>query len=149
MNILTSIATSLFATPKSIEKTIDTLAAAGDKIWYTDEEKADYKVKMADWTLKLYESMAPFNVAMRALALIVAATWVGMLSVSALFELLGIFICDTPKLCAATNAAAAIDIKMDKYVIENFNLIMTFYFAAAGLNGAIRTYQNGKTSKKG
>ncbi|MDB4681396.1 hypothetical protein OAE88_00650 [bacterium] len=59
---------SLFGTATIVEKGVDAVVSAGDKLFYTDEEKADMKVKIREHHLSLLKASEPFKVAQRLLA---------------------------------------------------------------------------------
>lgn len=64
-----SIWSSLFATKDIVEKGVDAVISAGDKLVYTDEEKMDMKLKIREHHLALLKASEPFKVAQRLLAL--------------------------------------------------------------------------------
>lgn len=55
----------LFGSQKAIDAGISGL----DKIFYTDEEKAENKLKAAPWKIKLLKAYEPFKLAQRILAI--------------------------------------------------------------------------------
>ncbi len=144
--------TRLFGSTKTLDKVVDAAVSAGDKIWHTDEEKADDRHRMQEWYLKLLDSMQPFNVAMRVLAFSVAFMWGVHLMASTSMHIASFFTCDhkvsssgdvsTVGVCRAEYAADKISKQMVDHINDPFGLVMIFYFGAAGVNGAIRTYNN-------
>lgn len=60
---------TLFSSSSTIEKTTDAVISAGDKIWYTDEEKADNKIKLIQYFPTLLKAYEPFKIAQRILAI--------------------------------------------------------------------------------
>lgn len=139
-----SILKRIFAGPDTISKTVDAAISAGDKIWYTEEEKAENKLKVQGWYLKLLDSMSPYNLAMRVLAFVVATMWSIMLLSSTSLYVISSFVCPGDEACKPYIAANKIEHQMTTHINEPFGLIMLFYFGAAGVNGAIRTYNEGK-----
>tara|TARA_R100001530_G_C4313059_1_gene153594 strand:- start:1125 stop:1550 length:426 start_codon:yes stop_codon:yes gene_type:complete len=135
----------IFPSTKSAEQLVDAAVKTGDAIWYTDEEKAQAQAQMRDWYIKLLGAMQPFNVAMRALAFIVGGIWVIHLIASTAMYMLAVFICaPDAEVCRAAMAAASIDKQLSSHINDPFYLVMAFYFGAAGVNGAIRTWQEKK-----
>lgn len=59
---------SLFSTGDIVSKGVDAVISAGDKLVYTDEEKADMKMKVREHHLRLLQASEPFKVAQRLLA---------------------------------------------------------------------------------
>ena len=52
-----------------IEKTTDAFISAGDKLFYTIEEKADMNLKLRQLHLETVKTMTPFKIAQRILAI--------------------------------------------------------------------------------
>lgn len=137
--------TKIFPSTKSAEQLVDAAVRAGDAIWYTEEEKAQAQAHMREWYIKLLGAMQPFNVAMRALAFIVGGVWATHLILSTVLYMLAVGLCDpSATYCAASVAAQSIDNQLTKHINDPFYLVMAFYFGAAGVNGAIRTWQERK-----
>ena len=68
----------LFGGSKAAEKTIDGIYNGVDKLVWTDEEKSDASREGFKLWLKYQEATQPQNVARRALAMLVAVLWVGL-----------------------------------------------------------------------
>ena len=129
---------TLFVNPSTVSKVVDAGISAGDKIWYTDEEKADTDLKVKAWYLDLLASMKPFNVAMRLLAIGVFAMWGLHLIASTMMYMTAFFYCAPDAAsCSLSIAAQAIEGQMDKHINSHFGIIIMFYFGAAGVNSAI------------
>ena len=60
---------TLFNSTDTIAKTTDAIISAGDKLFYTDEEKADMKIEQARFMPTLLKAYEPFKIAQRILAL--------------------------------------------------------------------------------
>ena len=60
---------TLFNSSDTISKTTDAVISAGDKIWYTDEEKADMKLKLTEHFPTILKAYEPFKIAQRILAI--------------------------------------------------------------------------------
>ncbi len=60
---------SLFNSADTIKKATDAVISVGDKLVYTDEEKADMKLKIMNFMPKLLESYSAFKIAQRILAI--------------------------------------------------------------------------------
>ncbi len=132
----------IFPSAKSVDKAVDAAIATGDKLFYTTEEKADDRAKMREWYLKLLGSMSAYNIAMRALAFIVAGLWSFLVIAITLFLVAGIFLCEpSADVCRPADAAGELGLLAKEHVTPYFAMIMAFYFGAAGINGAIRTYK--------
>ncbi len=59
---------SLISAPKTMEKVTDAVISTGDKLFYTDEEKADMSFKMRDQFISMLKAYEPFKIAQRVLA---------------------------------------------------------------------------------
>jgi hypothetical protein len=129
---------NLFVSQKSADTALGAAISAGDKIFYTEEEKADFNLKVKSWYLDLLASMKPFNVAMRILAVGVFAMWAIHLLASTVVYIFAFFYCDpSAAICSMSAMGQAIEGQMDKHINDNFGTIIMFYFGAAGLNSAI------------
>lgn len=60
---------SIFSSDDAISKTTDAVISAGDKLFYTDEEKADMKQKLMSYHLESLKFYEPFKLAQRYLAI--------------------------------------------------------------------------------
>ena len=69
--------------PHVVNKTVDGIYNGVDKMFYTDEEKAEAQQRQADTKLKLLPLFEPFKLAQRFIAIIITvnfflAFWVGV-----------------------------------------------------------------------
>lgn len=129
---------NLFVNSDTVSKVVDAGISAGDKIWYTEEEKAEGRQKVREWYLDLLASMKPFNVAMRTLAMGVGAVWALHVLLSTSMYIAAFFLCDiTVDSCSISLAAESVDSQMSKHINSHFSIIIMFYFGAAGVNSAI------------
>ena len=136
---------NLFLTSKTAEKVVDGAINAGDKLFFTSEEKEESKQKIRDWYINLLDALKPHNIAMRTLAFGVFAAWFLHLVLSSILYMLSVFFCDLDVAsCIFSNAALAIDKQMTDHINSPFAMIIMFYFGAAGVNSAIATYRNEK-----
>jgi len=144
---------SLFSSESVIEKTIDAVYSAGDKLIYTDEEKADMAIKRSNLHIRFLNAYEPFKIAQRFLALIVGIPYMFFVSVSGLVYLAGLAI--PPDLVED----AYIPSQYGTYLMEGsikfitilsgaiggyFGLIMGFYFDGGMIEGGIRAFTKGK-----
>ena len=131
----------IFPSTKSAEKLVDAAVKTGDAIWYTDEEKAQGRQQVREWYIQLLGAMQPFNIAMRALAFIVGGIWAFHLVTSTALYMAAVVLCDPgAEVCRSQLAAAAVDSQLTNHINEPFYMVMVFYFGAASVNGAIRTF---------
>ncbi len=72
----------LFGTDKAVDDILDKddglVAKAGEWLGnqqFTEEEKAEHRLKTREWGLKQLEALAPFKVVQRILAFVVIAVW--------------------------------------------------------------------------
>lgn len=59
---------ALFSSNEVISKGTDAVISAGDKLFYTQEEKADMNFKLRELHIKTLEAYQPFKIAQRLLA---------------------------------------------------------------------------------
>ena len=137
-----SFLSSLFLNKDNVSSVVKAGISAGDKLFYTSEEKADDNLKLKEWYLNLLDSMKPFNIAMRLLAVGVFSMWALHLMASSLAYMLAFYVCDPAALtCAMTTAAEAINNQMTTHINPHFETIIYFYFGVAGLNSAISNFK--------
>ena len=65
----------LFSNPKFIEKTVDSAVSGVDKLFYTDEEKADARAKSLALYERLWLAAVPSAVNRRIVAAAITAAW--------------------------------------------------------------------------
>jgi hypothetical protein len=143
-----------FGSDKSVAKGLSIIESAGDKLWYTEEEKADDRAKkglqvqqfMAQWM----ESTKGQELARRLLAIAIAFTWIGMYVLSALMGIiapwldsaipvneLGLAVEGAISTYGKLMASAdALDVKADK-MSGAVMLILAFYFAAPHMDKVV------------
>jgi hypothetical protein len=73
------------------QKVIDAGISGIDKAFYTEEEKAEDRLKAAPWKIKLLNAYEPFKVAQRVLALVYSvpyvSAWMGCFVASFWYEM--------------------------------------------------------------
>lgn len=126
----------IFGADDVIEKAADGIYNGIDKLVYTDEEKADMRLKAAEQFLKLLKAYEPFKLAQRLLALIIAIPYVAVWLVSAILFVwgaltqgdFGTHIIEVSKQLAELN---------NETLREPLAIILAFYFTGGMLEGAI------------
>lgn len=111
-----SFLSKIFATPASIEKGLDAAIKTGDKLWYTDEEKAEGRQKLTELFIKAQEATQSQNVARRYLATMTAAVWV-----------VNVLLCWVFKITSADELATYFTDFLD-ITSPVFGGVMAFYF---------------------
>lgn len=71
MNIFAAI----FGSKKNTETLVDAGVSGLDKMFYTNEEKAEDMGKMREWFLRYLEASQPQNLARRFIAVVVVGLW--------------------------------------------------------------------------
>lgn len=79
----------IFTTPKAVDKTLDAVVAAGDKIWFTEEEKSEHQIIMSEWYLKYLEATQPQALSRRLLAFFIGFMWVVLVLLGTALGVLG------------------------------------------------------------
>ncbi|MFK5947952.1 MAG: hypothetical protein QM500_04165 [Methylococcales bacterium] len=69
----------LFGGSGAADKAVDSISSGIDKMFYTDEEKADASQKGFDTFIKWQEATQPQNVARRLIALIITFLFAGLI----------------------------------------------------------------------
>lgn len=116
----------LFGDSKSAEKTIDAVINTGDKLVFTEEERADFNAETRKWYLEYLKATQPAALARRLIALVVVGVW-AVLIISAL-------IAKSFGGVAMANFTLSL---LKEIVLEPFNIILGFYF----LNQIIRDFK--------
>ena len=107
----------LFGGSKAADKTVDSLSNGIDKMFYTDEEKADGRQKGFDSFIKWQEATQPQNLARRLIALIVTA----------LFSVL-VLVCVVAGYFDQEGYSAYVYELTKELVFPAFLVIISFYF---------------------
>jgi hypothetical protein len=156
----------MFGSDKAVEKGLGMIESAGDKLWYTDEEKADDRAKkgeqVREFMVNWMESTKGQNVARRALAVAITFVWLSMYIIGTLMGVIAPWLDSTipvnelgeaikgtvstyEKLIASS---AALDDKADR-MSGAVMLILAFYFAAPHMDkivvGALEKFGGGKS----
>lgn len=120
----------LFGIDRAAESLINNASSAIDKLWYTDEERAEDKARSAseargmviDWLRNTQGQ----NLARRFLALIITLVWVGQYLAMMVLSVVAVWVQDGARLLASAKVIGG--------YAENLNgammLILAFYFAA-------------------
>ena len=66
---------AIFGSPENTTKVVDGAFHGLDKLFYTDEEKADTAKEVRSWFLKYLEASQPQNLARRFIAITVTLLW--------------------------------------------------------------------------
>lgn len=157
----------IFGTDKYVEKGLSIIESAGDKLWYTDEEKADDRAKKGEqvraFMVNWMESTKGQNIARRTLAVAITFVWLSMYIISTLMGVaapwldsslqvndLGVVIEGAVSVYEKTIASSdALDDKADR-MSGAVMLILAFYFAAPHMDkivvGALEKFGGKKLS---
>jgi len=119
----------LFSSSKTVDKTVDAVINTGDKMFYTDEEKAEGRQKMLDWVLAFHDKSSGSNVARRLIAVMVVGGFLILVGICAVLILMD---------------QGAMYAKMYDLIRETLKepvgIIIAFYF----LSGMVRDWSGGK-----
>lgn len=118
----------LFGSDKQLDKLTTGAVNGLDKIFFTQEEKAEANQKLSEWYLKYLQATQPQNLARRLIAMVVVALW-------ALLILIGVLLFRLDP-----GWSAFVFSTLDNIVNNPFMIIVGFYF----LTHAVRAYKNGK-----
>lgn len=141
----------LFGTDKAATSLIDNISNGLDKIYYSDEEKADNKLKaqeqasglLIDWLSSTQGS----NLARRIIALSVTAIW-ALQYLAAMLMLAFVPWVDTQTTVEALTQSAASFKESGAQIDGAMMLVLGFYFAAPHLSTIVNTAMNKFSGKK-
>lgn len=147
----------LFGSNDAALKTIDTVAQGIDKLYYSDEEKADdaraAKKDAANVFLEWIKNSQGQNLSRRFLTVVITITWLLFLIASVTISILSIWLAQDPvKMAETYTKLNEIVSRMDSIVM----LIVAFYFTSPYMSkfsdAAIAKFNgggNGNASNKG
>ena len=112
------ILAAIFGSPKNTETIVDSAVSGLDKLFFTNEEKAEGMAETREWFLRYLEASQPQNLARRLIAICVVFMWM-LLILTATFSWLidrqfAFFVFDV----------------VNNNVNTPFAIIIGFYFAA-------------------
>lgn len=119
----------IFGDKDAANEVISGAVAGVDKIFFTQEEKAEANQKLSEWYLKYLHATQPQNVARRLIAFIVAGLW-------AFLIVLGVIV----RYFSDEYAQYIFEV-LAEIVMNPFLMIMGFYF----LTHAVRAYTNNQS----
>ena len=127
----------IFGTEEAISKSIDLIASAGDKLVYTDEEKADDKAKRAaqidTLLIRWMETTTGQNLARRLLAVMITCVWLTQYVVSMIINLTAVWVDDAKLWHETAKVIGGYAEQMNGAMM----LILAFYFAAPHMSGIV------------
>lgn len=109
---------AIFGTADHTKTVLDASVAGIDKLFYTDEERAENAGRFADWYLRYLAATQPQNLARRLIALVLVLLWASLV-------VLGVVAWKFDKAYSDFVFQTLVDI-----VSEPFLLIMGFYYGA-------------------
>lgn len=129
----------LFGTDTAIEKTIDTVSAGLDKLYYSEEEKADdAKADRSEARQMVVQWMAATsgqNLARRLIALSIVGVWLGMYVSASIGSMIAVWVDGRDKWLETSNLLFEFANGLNDAVM----LIIAFYFCAPYMG----TFANG------
>jgi hypothetical protein len=107
----------LFASPKIVETTVESAIKGIDKVFYTDEEKAEARQKALNLYEKMWLAAVPSALSRRLIACTVTFTWAFVI----------VFMLAAAALDNYDLARFAFDL-LETVIINPFSIIVGFYF---------------------
>lgn len=135
------IFSKIFGTDDVIKKAADGIYNGIDKLVYTDEEKADMRLKAAQQFLKLLKAYEPFKLAQRLLALTFAIPYVAVWIISAILFIIGALV---PELSNAIDASRELAKMNNETLGTPVAIILAFYFSGGMLEGVVSKLKGDK-----
>ena len=136
----------LFGTDKAIEKTIDTVSNGLDKLYYSDEEKAEDAAKdrseARQMIVRWMEATSGQNLARRTLAIAITFTWLGMYIIAAIGEMIAVWAKSPERWMQSSVTIFEYAQGLNSAVM----LILGFYFAAPYMGDIARSFGTKKNN---
>ena len=138
---------NIFSQGNLVEKTTDAIVSAGDKLFYTDEEKADMKLKMQNMHIKLLTAYHPFRVSQRIVAFAFVGSFLFSFLSASLMGIINVFIKYNTK---AGEKLITLDTNEIYMIVEKYEIapivfvIVSFYYGGGALESLGRTLKKGK-----
>lgn len=121
----------LFGSANVVDKTVDAVISTGDKLFYTEEEKAEGRLKVLEWTLSWYEATSGSRIARRMIGVGFTITFLALVLLTSAFMAAGAFF----GLKGATSAGTAILGLIGETLVLPLSIIITFYFGGPAIAG--------------
>ena len=118
----------IFAKPEDVSKVVDGAVKGLDKMFFTNEEKAEANQKLYEWYLKYLAATDGQNIARRFIAMVVVLLW-------ALLVVFGVIVRWFNESMSDFVFKVLVDV-----VMTPFSIVIGFYF----LTHVVRSYQKGK-----
>ncbi|WP_422451865.1 hypothetical protein [Endozoicomonas sp. ALC066] len=118
-----SFLSNIFGNSDTVKKATEGVYHGVDKAFFTDEEKADFRLKWGDWILEYMRSTQPQNVARRLIAFIVVGVWAFLILLIAGSILLG------------SAVSEPLFKLLKEVVLQPFNIVLGFYFLTHAIKG--------------
>lgn len=140
---------NIFSAGNTLEKTTDAIIATGDKLVFTDEEKADFNFKLRELHIRTLEAYHPFKITQRFLAI-----WYSFLFGIAFLVGMGVAVFNMIAIYKQTLSGVAkekiVTVPLDPLlnVVGAFGLggivlaIVIFYFGGGSIESFKNTFMN-------
>ena len=120
----------IFGTEKAMEKSLDAVVNGLDKIWYTNEEKAEHtreaRMEAQAMLIKWMETSQGHNLARRWLTVNITTVWLAQLCLGMVFAVASVWADSPDRLLATAGILQGYAAEMGTIVL----IIVLFYFAA-------------------
>ena len=132
---------TLFNSGDTIDKATDAVISSGDKLFYTDEEKAEHRIKQREFFPKLLNAYSAFKIAQRVLAIWFSILY-GIAFITGLVITVFNMITTYKQTLVGIQKAEIVTIPLDPLfaLVAAFSLgiimltIIAFYFAGGAIN---------------
>jgi len=125
---------SMFSTD-TVDKAVDAVINTGDKLFYTEEEKAEMRITIGEMHIKMLGAYAPFKIAQRAIALLFIGTFLFVHLLAVSFFIFG----SVQESILVSNLAKDLFAQNNDILGLPVSLIVGFYF----MGGTLESYQRG------
>jgi hypothetical protein len=141
----------IFASPKSIEKTMDAVVSAGDKLWLTKEERMENQNILNEWYLRYLEATQPQAISRRVLTFIISFMWAVVLLAAIIvgvvtgeYGSVDILVAGPDSVPPNThaNASGFLFAILVHAITRPFTAVVIFYFGGHYLTEALRKFKD-------
>lgn len=132
---------AIFGSPKNTETIVSGAVGGIDKMFFTQQEKAEANAKLGDWYLKYLTATQPQNLARRLIAMVIVFIWALLIIVGVVARGIELWVMGLVTAEEGEQLFSEFIFSVLVEVVMNpFLMVMGFYFVAH----VVRTYNNGK-----
>ena len=132
------ILAAIFGSSKNTETIVDGAVSGLDKMFFTEEEKAEANQKLSEWYLTYLAATQPQNLARRLIALVIVWLWWVLVALGVIVRGIELWILGVVE-SEALYSEFIFNVLVE-VVMQPFSIVIGFYF----LTHVVRTYEREK-----